>query len=76
MTIKEMRKEIDRIKSTLKAKDMNASNEVSAYMHNSVYAKKYKRYYLCKNAKKEVVECYLESLINAIYDSRYNDLVF
>ena len=75
MCKEEMLNEIKRLKDEMKNLDfatrnaiINRQNELLEHTHKNVTKGGKVRYYLTKNASREVVEDYLVQLINAIYD--------
>ena len=71
----EMLNEIKRLRDEMKNLDfatrnaiINRQNELLEHSHVNVTKGGNVRYYLTKNASREVVEDYLVQLINAIYD--------
>ena len=71
----EMLNEIKRLRDEMKNLDfatrtaiINRQNELLEHSHVNVTKGGKVRYYLPKNASREVVEDYLTQLINAIYD--------
>ena len=69
MTIKEMRAEITRIKeANYHAYNSGVIIKIMNRQADLMRAKGYERSYLNKNEKKQYVEDYLETYINASYD--------
>ena len=66
--IKRLRDEMEYLDIATRNAIINRQNELLEHTHINVTKGGKVRYYLIKNASREVVEDYLAQLINAIYD--------